>query len=66
MFTANHQLAAALRHRNTSALGLLVYINPVVRYVTICVLSYGYGTTSGGSSQPWSADVFQCQKAAAN
>ncbi len=28
---------------------LLVYINPVVRYVTIDVLNYGYGTTSVGS-----------------
>ncbi len=28
---------------------LLVYINPVVRYVTIGVLNYGYGTTSVGS-----------------
>ncbi len=28
---------------------LLVYINLVVRYVTNCVLNYGYGTTSVGS-----------------
>ncbi len=35
-------------------------------YVTICILSYGYGTTSVGSTQPWSADVFLCRKAAAN
>ncbi len=28
---------------------LLVYINPVARYVTNCVLNYGYGTTSVGS-----------------
>ncbi len=29
-------------------------------------MSYGYGTTSVGSRQPWSADVFLYQKAAAN
>ncbi len=45
---------------------LLVYINPVVRYVTNCVLNYGYGTTSVGSRKPWSVDVFLCRKAAAN
>ncbi len=28
---------------------LFVYINPVLRNVTICVLNYGYGTTSVGS-----------------
>ncbi len=46
--------------------GILVYINPVVRYVTSCVLGYRYGTTSAGSRQPWSADVFLCRRAAAN
>ncbi len=45
---------------------LLVYINPVVRYVTLCVLSYEYGMTSVGSRQPWSVDVFLCRKAVAN
>ncbi len=45
---------------------LLVYINPVVRYVTICVFNYVYGTTSVGSRKPWSADVFMCRKAVAN
>ncbi len=39
---------------------------PVVSYVTVCVLSYGFGTTSVGSRQPWSADVFLYRKAAAN
>ncbi len=39
---------------------------PVVRYVTFCVLSYGFGTSSVGSRQPWSAEVFLCRRAAAN
>ncbi len=41
---------------------LLVYINPVVRNLTICVLSYEYGTASVGSRQVWSANVFLCRK----
>ncbi len=45
---------------------LLVYIDAVVRNVTICVLSYGYGTTSVGSRKPWSVDMFLCRKTAAN
>ncbi len=50
---------------------LLVYINPrgtlrdCVR-VLARVLSYGYGTTSVGSMQFWSMDVFLRRKAAAN
>ncbi len=39
---------------------------PVVPYVTVYVLIYGYGTTSVGSRQPWTAEVFLCWKAAAN
>ncbi len=30
----------------------------------MCVLSYEYSTTSAGSRQPWSADVFLRRKAA--
>ncbi len=40
-------------------------VNPLVLCVTVCVLSYGYGSTSVISRQPWSSDVFLYRKDAA-
>ncbi len=37
----------------------MVYVNPVVRYVTVRVLSNGHGTASVGSRTSWSAAAFR-------